>query len=145
MCPWCLCLSVQYVVILNHSQLFSILRWWYLSVSVSVRLYSVPSFPPTVAQSRVGRTEAETSISPAWELVRSRERAKITKQSSHKDVGPRLREHEIIELRATLLFSERRETHSSFRRILQRGEIEFAARAHCLFESGGSSKVHTCA
>ena len=75
MCPWCLCLSVQYVVILNHSQLFSILRWWYLSVSVSVRLYSVPSFPPTVAQSRVGRREAETSISPAWELVRSSERA----------------------------------------------------------------------
>ena len=143
MCPWCLCLSVQYVVILNHSQLFSILRWWY-TVRVCVCLSAFLSHPShhRTIQSRT-EAEAETSISPAWELVRSSERAKITKQSSHKDVGTRLREHEIIELRATLLFSERRETHSSFRRILQRGEIEFAARAHCLFESGGSSKVHT--
>ena len=116
-----------------------------VSACLSAFILSHPSLPPSHnPKSDDGGGNVDFSgVGIGSEQRASRERAKIATQSLHNDVGPRLREHEIIELRATLLFSERRETHSSFRRILQRGEIEFAARAHCLFESGGSSKVHT--
>ena len=78
-----------------------------MSVSACLSAFlSHQSLPPSHNPESDGGGNVDFSgVGIGSEQGASRERAKITKQSSLKEVGPRLRERAIFELRATFLFA----------------------------------------